>query len=384
MTVSSLLSMTLFNCIAILFIQLIITNNKILLKVGFPIFIYIEYAIILRFLLPVEFPFMKALPIKNYWPSIYIYFTDTNIPLYKYKISIFTCLAAVWIVGIILFGAKEIKNYIKLLMFRKSCSPVKNTIINNFLKKSVSQYKKDRSFGLIKTDQNIAPVIFGIKNPCIIIPDINLEYKYWKYILEHEVAHFYHRDLYLKLLSEIVSILYWWNPFAYMLKKQIKRLLELNIDSKVTASFTDNQKIEYLECLLTITKVCNIQKFESSFSASILNFSPSTFKQRFELICKDLDGEKKTIPQLLVILICSFVLIISVSFGIIMEPYGIKPQDQAESFDLTIDNCYFIKTPEGSYDVYYNNNYFGTVKKIFDSNIKIYSNIKEVPNYEAY
>lgn len=42
-------------------------------------------------------------------------------------------------------------------------------------------------------------MIFGIRKPYILIPDLNFSKKEWYYILRHEIAHFYHGDLLIKL-----------------------------------------------------------------------------------------------------------------------------------------------------------------------------------------
>ena len=53
--------------------------------------------------------------------------------------------------------------------------------------------------------------------------------------------------------------------------------------------------------------------------------------------------------------------------------------------ELVTENSYLISNPKEGYDLYVNNQYFGTVTEIKDSfsNLPIYKNSKEVPFNET-
>ena len=97
--------------------------------------------------------------------------------------------------------------------------------------------------------------IVNIKN----VRDDQFEYKIetpieLQYIFKHELQHFYHHDLWLNMLCEIIMCFYWWNPFAYFLKEKFKDMLEFANDKKITESMNEMEIYEYLECMLKIIK----------------------------------------------------------------------------------------------------------------------------------
>ncbi|WP_092472491.1 M56 family metallopeptidase [Desulfotruncus arcticus] len=57
-------------------------------------------------------------------------------------------------------------------------------------------------------------------------PKIELSEEEWYYILSHEVAHYYHGDLWIKIVTEFLHIIYWWNPFVCLLKNRYRKHLK--------------------------------------------------------------------------------------------------------------------------------------------------------------
>ena len=86
------------------------------------------------------------------------------------------------------------------------------------------------------------------------MPSIVLDDEALYYILEHEIAHYYHGDLLFKFLMEAGKAVWWWNPLLYFVKSQISVLMEINADTKVTEKLDDYGKISYLQCLLKMAK----------------------------------------------------------------------------------------------------------------------------------
>lgn len=74
-----------------------------------------------------------------------------------------------------------------------------------------------------------------------------------------------------------------------------------------------------------------------------------------------------------------FMIVLSLLF--VFEPYSISAEDAAHTIELTSETAYLIPNQDNGYDLYYNDNFFGVVTKIWDSysDLPIYNNIKEVP-----
>lgn len=253
----------------------------------------------------------------------------------------------------------------------KGYKKVTDEKIINILNNVNSKYKKNILFQIMYNKNIESPFIFNIKSPIIIIPQISLLEKDWYYILEHEIAHYYHKDLLYKIFIELLTILYWWNPFIYLLKKQFENLLEINIDLHITKNLDNNQKLDYLECLLKITQICNKNK-KIYAATTFYNTKNITLSQRVNIILAHIRG----IKPLFLIILSTLLIIITFffcSFRFILEPYAIPYNDSDGTFEINDYSAYYlIDNHDGTYNLFYNSKYIATVTELFDSNIKVY------------
>ncbi len=81
---------------------------------------------------------------------------------------------------------------------------------------------------VVITDRTILPFSFLDK---VFLNRSYLENSHFQNILDHEMTHIKHRHTYDVLLVELVSILFWWNPFIYLYKREIKQNHEYIADA---------------------------------------------------------------------------------------------------------------------------------------------------------
>lgn len=89
-----------------------------------------------------------------------------------------------------------------------------------------------------------SPMLLGFFRPCIVLPDRKLEEKDLSYILVHELIHCKQRDMFYKWLVQMVVCIHWFNPFVYLLEKEINKSCELSCDETVLSVFGDSAKRE--------------------------------------------------------------------------------------------------------------------------------------------
>ena len=77
------------------------------------------------------------------------------------------------------------------------------------------------------------PYVVGFIRPVIFIPAKGISDHQLKLILMHEWQHFKNRDQWKKTAIKILTCLFWWNPFVYLLRFEVEQILELNCDRKV-------------------------------------------------------------------------------------------------------------------------------------------------------
>lgn len=379
LTVSSLLNMFVFNNLLILFIYFILKDYKLLMHIGIKLMLFCIFLVTVRFYLPFEYSFMKPIYITKVFPPIYIFIIKTTIPFFHYNFSLIHIFVLIWICGIIYQSVKTINAYILFVKQINSYELVKEQTIIDTLDKINSIHKNKASFQIRYSNHLDVPFICRIKSPVIIIPKISLDEKDWFYILSHEISHYYNRDLFYKAFVEILCIIYWWNPFIYLLKKQFGNLQEVNIDLITTKSFDETQKIDYLNCILNIGQICNRNPSILYSYSALQNQKPSILSQRVKIVMGTIDCAKPTL-QILTVISTILITFITCSFCLIFEPSAIPAHDAENTFEINDYDAYYLIKNNEKYDLYFNSTYVGTVQSKFDPNLKVYQSIEEVPN----
>lgn len=96
------------------------------------------------------------------------------------------------------------------------------------------------------------PFLYGLINPCIILPDIVFTDEELKHIYFHELTHWKYHDPWLKLLLLFINSLHWFNPIAYIARRDIIHLCELSCDEKIVKPMNNEEKRQYCELMLNV------------------------------------------------------------------------------------------------------------------------------------
>lgn len=380
---TSILTTIFYSSVLIIFISFFLNRNMLIKQVGISSLLLCIAVIIVRLLIPFELPFAMNLPFSHILPEIVLFFKTTVITIGDYNINFYHISILLWVSGTLISILKTIYSN---QHFKKSIgnfANVSDVQIQNALQTVLEKYNKPKEFKIVQTSAISTPMILGLWKPKIIIPQIKLSEKEWYNILAHEVSHYYHGDLWGKTIFELLYFVYWWNPFIYLLKKQISKALEIHIDLAVTKQMNQLERIEYLECLLKIVKTRTAQPIDN-LALNFYSNNSSVLSQRFHLILEDNNINSKQKLKGLYLTMIPVLLLITLSFFTIFEPYAISYQDEYGTIELRNENSFLVCNPNGGYDVYFEGSYFATVQEIKDSysDLPIYKNIKEAKRNE--
>lgn len=216
----------------------------------------------------------------------------------------------------------------------------------------VKKYKKVKKIPILKVDSIEDPFIVDIKNPYIIIPNIDEETK--KIVLLHEVGHYIKRDLFLKCFFEILCLLYWWNPLVYIVRYYFSNILEIRNDLIVCNELSEIEKIHYVEILLKMSRTKALKR-----RGTLSFFNGSFLKIRISSILNE--EQKKQVN----IKLFFFLIAIILSGTIVIEPVADLKLHAPyfEEDDIVKKNNFFVKTENG-YELYMNGTYIGTLDEI--------------------
>lgn len=91
-----------------------------------------------------------------------------------------------------------------------------------------------------------SPITIGVLKPVILLP----QGRYNELGLVHEINHVKQRDMLFSVLSKIILVLNFYNPFAWLLCYEWARVVELACDEAVLNYAGDDKVVEYGELLI--------------------------------------------------------------------------------------------------------------------------------------
>ena len=149
-----------------------------------------------------------------------------------------------------------------------------------------------------------SPMMVGFFHPCILLPDKAAGAEELSYIFTHELIHMKRWDIVYKWLVQIVVCVHWFNPFVYLLEKEIDRACELSCDEAVLAAWGDPAKKAYGDTLLLFLKTKD--DYKNSFASVTLTEGAEQLKERLGAI---MDFKKKSkmitaMAAVLTVIIC--------------------------------------------------------------------------------
>ena len=365
-----------FSSLLILLVSFFLRSSHQIRLVGVGTIFFCIIIIMLRLFIPFEFLFSTNILSRHILPAITQFVRKPITAFYGYQINFLHILYFIWGTGVLVNLIKAVYSYWHFKKAILSFPVLENQPINDILHNILKKYDKPVALRIIQSDRISTPMIFGFHSPCIAVPGISLTEREWYYILSHEVAHYFHGHLWNKVICEFLHIIYWWNPFVYLLKKQMKKTLEIQVDLTVTKPMDEASRIEYLECLLKIARNCvrQVDKLALTFSSE----QKSTLSQRFYMVLNNYDFKVKSRIRSIFLFTLPTLLLVFFSCFFVFEPYYIDPMNTAGTFELTNKTSYLVSNPNGGYDVYLNDEYISTVHDIDSfSDLPIYQNTRE-------
>lgn len=149
-----------------------------------------------------------------------------------------------------------------------------------------------------KTSMIDAPLMVGIFSPLLLLPDIQMSEENLKYILLHELTHYRRRDLWYKWFAMLVNTVHWFNPFTYIVSRQIDEECEISCDLSVVSNMNETEKKGYMNTILAlVSQTGTTTKLFTTAMASNKN----EIKRRFTMI-------KNTTKKSKIAILCSVII----------------------------------------------------------------------------
>ncbi len=197
----------------------------------------------------------------------------------------YVCLFFIWSALALVLFVRKVTVYQGFIQYIKAGNKeVSDIKILNLLSDCEEKLKIKTRVELSCNPLIASPMLIGFFRPRIILPVGEWEDKELSYIFVHELIHYKQRDMFYKWLIQIVVCVHWFNPFVYLLEKEVNKSCELSCDEKVISVLDDTARREYGDTLISFLKSNNLYK--SSLASVTLTEGAEQLKERLGAIMK--------------------------------------------------------------------------------------------------
>ena len=225
-----------------------------------PVLRYYSWLVILvGFLMPIKPNFGKAAVTLNEPNTTYTYkeqSANAAAPTSP-SINFFQILFAVWLAVAILYLITSLCRY---RIFRRSVSRLSKKADRRTL-----DLAADTAMELCITPpvkvmilkEITTPMMTGLLAPTILLPNRQFDDTELRLILKHELFHFKHKDLWVKLLVMVCRAVYWFDPIFILISRSIEQECEHYCDHSVITGENAEQKKLYCQSILNTLSAQN-------------------------------------------------------------------------------------------------------------------------------
>lgn len=348
----SLIWTFLISCPILLLIVVLRRRSDYLTKYGVT-FISILYIFsTVRMLFPLEFPSHQKVIcdpyVYSFLMNLYAKSSDTQ------KKIVMLIIIAIWIGGIIIVTAYKMREW----------NRIKGYLIRGTFAGDGSAEKILRRIDPecpITIEYNLAivePFIRGLRHPVIYLPEKECNEKELEFILMHEYLHWKRKDLWKKTAINIIGIIFWWNPLAYLLCKDLDQIIELDCDNAMSKRYSEMDTLYYLDTLAYMAggRRADAEEVSSGTLGFVKNFEVKPLKQRFHYVMFKKEN-KKAQRKMNLFILCLSIIWFTASYYFILQPEYSVPQVDIQKgntpFVADDENSYLKEQKDGTYIFYY-------------------------------
>ena len=287
---------------------------------------------------------------------------------------IYVCLFFVWSALALAFFVRKITVYQGFIQYIKAGNiEISDIKILNLLSDCEEKLNIKARVELSYHPLIASPMLIGFFHPRIILPVRELSNKELSYIFTHELIHYKQRDMLYKWLIQIVVCVHWFNPFVYLLEKEVNKSCELSCDEKVLSVLDNKAKREYGDMLISFLKSNHCYK--SSLASVTLTEEAEQLKERLGAIMNF-----KKMSKAVYVIAAIFTVAVSFCFfaaGAYAAPYANNKENSLISSTApnADKNSGFTYIQRG----YYSDSYIIEMGwNLNDTSIRGYANSKEI------
>ena len=195
-------------------------------------------------------------------------------------VDITDILLTLWLAGVIACVLWQGIGYYRLIRSLKGTSqPVERADLHTILQEQCADLIIDREIPLQVSSAADCPMLAGFIHPTLYLPDERISRTDAAFIFRHELTHYKHGDLWLKLLLLAARCLHWFNPLVHLIARFAQEDIEAACDDAVVRGHDGAYRRAYGETILR-SAIAQAQKRKALVSC--FGDDKKTLMRRFE------------------------------------------------------------------------------------------------------
>lgn len=195
-------------------------------------------------------------------------------------VDITDILLTLWLAGVIACVLWQGIGYYRLIRSLQGTSrSVERADLHTILQEQCADLVIDREIPLRVSSAADCPMLAGFIHPTLYLPDERISRTDAAFIFRHELTHYKHGDLWLKLLLLAARCLHWFNPLVHLIARFAQEDIEAACDDAVVRGHDGAYRRAYGETILR-SAIAQAQKRKALVSC--FGDDKKTLMRRFE------------------------------------------------------------------------------------------------------
>ena len=246
-------------------------------------------------------------------------------------VDITDILLTLWLAGVITCVLWQGIGYYRLIRSLKGTSrSVERADLHTILQEQCADLVIDREIPLRVSSAADCPMLAGFIHPTLYLPDERISRTDAAFIFRHELTHYKHGDLWLKLLLLAARCLHWFNPLVHLIARFAQEDIEAACDDAVVRGHDGAYRRAYGETILR-SAIAQAQKRKALVSC--FGDDKKTLMRRFEGLFD------KSVKKRGVALVVMIALLVG-SLGCVVAVGEKKPNQTTEERALMMANTF--------------------------------------------
>lgn len=330
----SVLMTILWSSVLISFFAFSRTRTKLLhiCSISTVIMLYLFCAI--RLVFPVEVPWAHVVSGGAVYRRIHRALTFKAGPVRIYDI-----LFTIWLIGMLISLGWYLAQYRRAVCYFRELPRKKSGMGREIL----DEVDGNSRIEVLESEGITTPCCTGILRKRIFLPTKDYDREELRYILMHEYTHLANQDILLKLLIRVLCGIYWWNPFVYLLKKDLDQSMEIRCDLSATEHLKDTERADYLDVMLRTFRESG-RSDRSTGAAGLVEDHSESLLERFRVVADKGIVQKKQVNVFAGVVMA---LILAVSYSFILQSKYDTPISEIETdeniYNVDVESSYITK-----------------------------------------